>query len=76
MTDAVQEQIDAKWTQFKGRLKEAYGALTDSDLDRFEGRRDQLVGYLSENTEEVRSEIEDKINEWVEGTGYTFKRTE
>ncbi|ARA93860.1 MAG: CsbD family protein [Bacteroidetes bacterium] len=74
MTDAIQEQIDAKWTQFKGRLKEAYGALTDSDLDRFEGRRDQLVGYLSETTGEVREQIEEKINAWLDGTGYTFER--
>ena len=32
------------WDQMKGRVKESWGALTDDDVDRADGRWDQLVG--------------------------------
>ena len=40
--------LQGKWKQFRGKVKEEWGELTDDELDQIEGRRDQLVGLLQE----------------------------
>jgi uncharacterized protein YjbJ (UPF0337 family) len=39
-------QIKGNWNVIKGKLKQAYGELTDDDLAYSEGNEDQLVGRL------------------------------
>jgi uncharacterized protein YjbJ (UPF0337 family) len=41
-------RIEGNWKQFKGRVKEKWGQLTDDDLDTIDGRREQLEGKLQE----------------------------
>jgi uncharacterized protein YjbJ (UPF0337 family) len=33
-------QFEGNWKQFKGKVKEKWGHLTDDDLDVINGRRD------------------------------------
>jgi len=40
------DQIEGKWKEMKGRLREKWGNLTDNDLEMIAGRRDQLIGRL------------------------------
>jgi uncharacterized protein YjbJ (UPF0337 family) len=42
------EQLEGKWDQFKGSVKEKWGKLTDDDLTMVRGRRENLVGRLKE----------------------------
>jgi uncharacterized protein YjbJ (UPF0337 family) len=35
-----QDQAGGKWKQFKGKIKEQWGKLTDDDLTMIEGNRD------------------------------------
>jgi len=42
------EQVEGKWDQFKGSVKEKWGKLTDDDLTMIEGRRENLTGRLKE----------------------------
>jgi uncharacterized protein YjbJ (UPF0337 family) len=39
-------RIAGRWNQLKGRVKEFWGELTDDDLERIDGRRDQFVGRV------------------------------
>jgi uncharacterized protein YjbJ (UPF0337 family) len=39
-------QLKGEWNQLKGKLKEKWGDLTDDDLDRISGQKDQLLGRL------------------------------
>ncbi|MGE0195994.1 MAG: CsbD family protein, partial [Methylocystis sp.] len=36
------------WKQFSGKVKEKWGKLTDDDVTRIDGRREQLEGLLQE----------------------------
>ena len=54
-------KAEGKWDKIKGHVKEAWGDLTDDDLDRTEGKRDQLVGTIKQKTGETVEKIEDKI---------------
>jgi uncharacterized protein YjbJ (UPF0337 family) len=41
-------RVEGNWKQFRGKVKEKWGDLTDDDLDVINGRRDQLEGRLQE----------------------------
>ena len=41
-----EDTIAGNWKQFKGKVKEQWGKLTDDDLDVIAGKRDQMVGKM------------------------------
>jgi uncharacterized protein YjbJ (UPF0337 family) len=49
------------WKQFKGKVKEAWGKLTDDELDVIAGRRDQLVGAIQKSYGIGRDEAEHQV---------------
>ncbi|MGE0096588.1 MAG: CsbD family protein [Alphaproteobacteria bacterium] len=55
------DQAAGDWTQFKGLLKEQWGDLTDDDLTRIAGKRQQLVGCLQERYKLSESQAEEAI---------------
>ncbi len=59
----VAQQVEGNWKQFIGKVKETWGNLTDDDLDRFNGKMDQLEGHLQERTGESRAAIKSRISE-------------
>ena len=58
------DEIKGSWRQHKGRLKEKWGELTDDDLDRIEGKRDQLLGILQNRYGRTREAAEKEIREF------------
>jgi uncharacterized protein YjbJ (UPF0337 family) len=38
--DSKRLEMEGKWDQARGRVKEAWGVLTDDELDRTEGKWD------------------------------------
>ena len=59
-------QAEGKWDQMRGRVKEAWGALTDDDLDRSEGKWDRLVGTIKEKTGEATDKVEEKLSQLLD----------
>ena len=41
-------QIEGKWKQFRGNVKERWGKLRDNDLAIIRGKREQLAGSVQE----------------------------
>ncbi len=58
------DQADGNWKQFKGKVKEKWGKLTDDDLTVVEGKRDQLVGKIQERYGYQKDQAEKELNEW------------
>lgn len=69
--------LKGKWKQMRGSIKEAWGQLTNDDLDQIDGARDKLAGKLQErygySKEKAQSEIEQfvlraekKLNDAIE----------
>lgn len=52
------------WNQFKGKVKEQWGKLTDDDLARIEGKRDQLLGRVQERYGIEKEEAERQVKEF------------
>jgi uncharacterized protein YjbJ (UPF0337 family) len=56
--------LQGKWTQLKGQAKQKWGRLSDDDLDRIEGSRDELVGVIQERYGKSREEAEREVDDW------------
>lgn len=61
------DQIRGNWNQAKGRAKQQWGKLTDDDLTRVEGHRDELVGRLQERYGIAKEEAERQVSDWERG---------
>lgn len=59
--------------QLKGKIREKWGQLTDDELDRLQGRREQLIGRLVERSGEARQEVESTIDRYATDVGYRFE---
>lgn len=74
MTDAETQQAKGAWKQLKGRVKEAWGVLSDDDIDRYEGKLDQLAGRIQEKTGESRETIRKKLDAFQKDTSESKKK--
>ena len=61
------DQIQGSWKEFKGKAKQKWGDLTDDDLDRIEGRREELSGLIQKRYGKTREEAQHDIDEWAAG---------
>ncbi|MFZ0709213.1 MAG: CsbD family protein [Terrimicrobiaceae bacterium] len=58
-----QLQVKGNWNVIKGKLKQAYGELTDDDLVYSEGGEDELVGRLQKKLGKTKEEIRRAIDD-------------
>ena len=58
------DTVKGDWKQFRGKIKEQWGKLTDDDLDRIEGKRDQLLGAVQKRYGIARDEAEKQLNKF------------
>jgi uncharacterized protein YjbJ (UPF0337 family) len=61
------DQMQGKWTQFRGQAKERWGEFTDDDLDGIGGQRDQFVGRLQERYGMAKEDAEREADDFVRG---------
>ncbi|MFD1140145.1 CsbD family protein [Larkinella insperata] len=53
--------IKGGWNELKGKIKQAYGDLTDDDLTYEEGKEDEMWGKLQQKTGKTKDEINKTI---------------
>jgi uncharacterized protein YjbJ (UPF0337 family) len=56
-------EIKGDWNIAKGKLKQKWAKLTDSDLTYIEGQQEELLGRIQKRTGETREAIEKAIKE-------------
>ena len=59
------EQLEGKWDQVKGQVKEKWGKLTDDDMTVIHGKKDQLVGKIRERYGYGKEEAERQLTAFV-----------
>ena len=56
-----QDIAAGKWKQLKGKVQQAWGELTDDDIDQIEGSEERFVGLMQEkygmNKEQAKREF-------------------
>ena len=53
--------VSGKTDQFKGRIKEAAGVLTDNDRLKRKGKLDQVMGKVKETAEKAVDKMKDAL---------------
>jgi uncharacterized protein YjbJ (UPF0337 family) len=62
MEDAERRQDEGLLQNIRGKIKEAWGNLTDDDFDKAEGKVDQLVGTIKQKSGESEESIRERLN--------------
>ena len=58
-------QIEGKWDQLKGEVRTKWAKLTDDDVHSLAGKKDVLVGKLTERYGILKEEAEKQVDEWI-----------
>ena len=58
------DEVSGNWKQFKGKVKEKWGKLTNDDVDVVAGKRDQLVGKIQERYGMTRDAADKDLRDW------------
>jgi len=66
------DEVSGNWKQFKGKVKEQWGNLTDDDMTVIEGKRDQLVGKVQERYGYAKDQAEKEVKDWEKRNDYRW----
>ena len=56
------DTMKGDWKQMKGKIREKWGELTDDELDKVQGRRDQLEGLLQKKFGLAKDEVKKQVD--------------
>jgi uncharacterized protein YjbJ (UPF0337 family) len=61
--------VKGSWKEFKGKVKEKWGKLTDNDLTVIEGRYERLAGLLEKRYGLAKEQAEKDADEFFRDCG-------
>lgn len=64
MSTNTQLNLKGNWNIVKGKLKQAYGDLTDDDLTYTDGKEDELVGRLQRKLGQTHAQIQTLLHKF------------
>jgi uncharacterized protein YjbJ (UPF0337 family) len=59
------DELEGRWEQYKGQIRERWGKLTDDDIHVIAGKRDQLIGRLQERYGIARAEASEEVEAFL-----------
>jgi uncharacterized protein YjbJ (UPF0337 family) len=60
------DRVEGNWKQFKGKIQEQWGKLSDDDLDVIKGNRQQLEGKIQERYGKAKDAVRKDIDTWLD----------
>lgn len=58
------DRIEGNWKQFTGKVKEQWGDLSDDDVSKLNGNRDQLEGMLQNRYGYTKDKARQEVDAW------------
>ena len=58
------DQIEGKWKQMKGDLRQKWGKLTDSDMEYIAGNKDKFLGRMQERYGYSKEQAQQELDTW------------
>ena len=68
------QEMQGKWKEYSGKARERCGRLTDDDLEKIAGKRDQLIGKIQQSYGIAKEEAEKQVAEFERGAN-AMKKT-
>lgn len=67
--------LQGNWKQLHGQVKTWWGKLTDDDITKIDGKRENLVGVLQTKygyaKEKAETEVNQRLGEWEKAQAKT-----
>lgn len=60
------DMLKGRWNQLKGNVKQEWGKLTDNDVARIEGDRDEFIGVVQERYGYSRERAEREVDAYLD----------
>jgi len=60
--------LAGKWKEMKGRVKEQWGKITDDELDRAEGKAEQMVGLIQQRYGYTKEKAQEEYERFLQST--------
>lgn len=57
------DQFEGKWHEYKGKIKEKWGKLTDDDFMEIRGKKEALIGKIQSHYGYAKEKIERELAE-------------
>jgi len=57
--------VAGNWKQLSGSIKQKWGQLTDDELARINGQREQLEGMLQAKYGYTKEQAQKEVNDWM-----------
>ena len=58
------DRVEGNWKEFKGKARQKWSDLTDDDLDKIQGKREELIGKVQDKKGIARDAAEREVDEW------------
>ncbi|MCB1310741.1 MAG: CsbD family protein [Sedimentitalea sp.] len=59
------DQVEGKWKEFKGKVQERWGELTDDELDQAKGNREQVEGLIQQKYGKTKEQAREELDRWM-----------
>ncbi len=59
------DQVQGNWKQLKGKARETWGDLTDDEVDKAAGNREQLEGVIQAKYGKTKEEAKKEVDSWI-----------
>lgn len=69
------DQIEGNWEQFKGKIKQTWGKMTDDDIALANGKRQEFLGKVQESYGIGAEEAEKQFSELEKSCNYVQKKS-
>ncbi|WP_121062536.1 CsbD family protein [Chachezhania antarctica] len=58
--------VQGNWTEYQGRVRSAFGKLTDDEVQQVKGDREQLEGLIQKKYGKTKEEAHQEVDKWLE----------
>ena len=59
------DQLEGKWDQLKGKVREKWGKFTNDDITMIGGKKDQLLGKLQEHYGYTKEKAHEELGSFM-----------
>lgn len=59
------DQVEGNWKQFTGKARRKWGNLTDDDLQKAKGSREEFEGVIQERYGDSKEKVRDEVDRFL-----------
>ncbi len=66
------DQIEGKWKEFSGKVKQKWDKLTDDEIGQLSGKKDELAGTLQKHYGYSKDEVNRHLDDFSRDLDKTY----